>query len=141
MPYALLALGLLLALYGLYKFLIQASPKQAGTLILAIFTVVVAGALLILTLTGRLPAALAILLALWPLGLAFWKRRKTPVKNSSDKPMTRSEALAILGLAEGADEDTIHEAYKRLMMKIHPDQQGSEWMAAKLNAARDYLLK
>lgn len=141
MPYALLALGLLLALYGLYKFLIVASPKQAGTLILAIFTVVVAGALLILTLTGRLPAALAILLALWPLGLSFWKRRKTPLKNTSDKPMNRSEALAILGLAEGADEDTIHEAYKRLMMKIHPDQQGSEWMAAKLNAARDYLLR
>lgn len=141
MPYVLLAVGLLLALYGIYKFLIQASPKQAGTLILAIFTLVVAGALLVLTLTGRLPAALAILLALWPLALSFWKRRKPPVQNTGDKPMNRAEALAILGLLEGADEDTIHEAYKRLMMKIHPDQQGSEWMAAKLNAARDYLLK
>jgi 4-amino-4-deoxy-L-arabinose transferase-like glycosyltransferase len=141
MPYVLLAIGLLLALYGLYKFMIVASPKQAGALILAIFTLVVAGALLVLTLTGRLPAALAILLALWPLALSFWKRRKTPARPASDKPMTRDEALAILGLSDGADADSIQEAYKRLMMKIHPDQQGSEWMAAKLNAARDYLLK
>jgi hypothetical protein len=141
MPYVLLALGLLLALLGLYKFLLVASPKQAGTLILAIFTLVIAGALLLLTLTGRLPAALAILLALWPLAISVWKRRKPAVKTNHEKPLTRAEALAILGLAEGADEDSIHEAYKRLMMKIHPDQQGSEWMAAKLNAARDYLLK
>ncbi len=141
MPYLLLALGVALGLYGLYKFLMTASPKQAGTLILAIFTIVVAGALLLLTLTGRLPAALAILLALWPLALSVWKKRKPAVKKTSDKPMTRIEALAILGLSEGADDDTIQESYKRLMMKIHPDQQGSEWMAAKLNAARDYLLK
>lgn len=141
MPYVLLAVGLLLALYGLYKFMIVATPKQAGALILAIFTLVVAGALLVLTLTGRLPAALAILLALWPLALSFWKRRQKPVQTTNDKPMNREEALAILGLPDGADEGSIQEAYKRLMMKIHPDQQGSEWMAAKLNAARDYLLK
>lgn len=141
MPYLLLALGAALGLYGLYKFFITASPKQAGTLILSIFTIVVAGALLLLTLTGRLPAALAILLALWPLALSVWKKRKPVMKNTGDKPMTRTEALAILGLPEGADEDTIQESYKRLMMKIHPDQQGSEWMAAKLNAARDFLLK
>ena len=30
---------------------------------------------------------------------------------------------------------------KRLMKKVHPDTQGSEWMASKLNDAKDYLLK
>jgi len=55
-------------------------------------------------------------------------------------PMTQAEALAILGLAEGADEDAIRAAHRRLMRAAHPDQGGSAWMAARLNAARDVLL-
>lgn len=142
MPYLLLALGAAFGLYGLYRFFLAASPKQGRALILTIFTCAVAGGLLLLTLTGRLPAALAILLALWPLLLPLWKKRNPGAKPDATqgKPMTRAEALAILGLTEPADEASIQEAYKRLMMKIHPDQRGSEWMAAKLNAARDFLL-
>jgi DnaJ family protein C protein 19 len=141
MPYALLALGLLLGIYGLYRFFLNATPKQAGTLILSLGTGTLLIALLLLTLTGRLPAALAILIALWPLGISLWNRRKRPASPKADKPMTRAEALQILGLTEGASKDDIQEAYKRLMMKAHPDQQGSEWMATKLNEARDFLLK
>lgn len=141
MPYALLALGLLLGIYGLYRFFLNATPKQAGTLILSLGTGALLIALLLLTLTGRLPAALAILIALWPFGIALWNRRKRPAQPKADKPMTRTEALQILGLSEGASRDDIQEAYKRLMMKAHPDQQGSEWMATKLNEARDFLLK
>ncbi|MGZ9109402.1 MAG: DnaJ domain-containing protein [Micavibrio sp.] len=141
MPYALLALGLLLGIYGLYRFFLNATPKQAGTLILSLGTGVLLIALLLLTLTGRLPAALAILIALWPLGISLWNRRKRPAQPAATKPMTRAEALQILGLTEGASRDDIQDAYKRLMMKAHPDQQGSEWMATKLNEARDFLLK
>ncbi len=141
MPYALLALGLLLGLYGLYRFFMNATPKQAGTLILSLCTGALVIALLLLTLTGRLPAALAILVALWPFGVALWNRRKRPPPPTATSPVTRAEALQILGLSEGATPDEIQQAYKRLMMKAHPDQQGSEWMATKLNEARDFLLK
>jgi len=55
-------------------------------------------------------------------------------------PMTRAEALAVLGLAEGADAAAIRAAHRRLMRAAHPDQGGSDWLAARVNQARDLLL-
>ncbi|HRC27165.1 MAG TPA: DnaJ domain-containing protein [Alphaproteobacteria bacterium] len=54
--------------------------------------------------------------------------------------MTRAEALEVLGLREGASEPDIQDAYRRLMARVHPDLEGSGWLAAKLNQARDTLL-
>jgi hypothetical protein len=59
---------------------------------------------------------------------------------SAGDPMTRKEALAILGLKDGASEREIREVYHRLMLKIHPDKGGSAYFAAKLNQARETLL-
>lgn len=54
--------------------------------------------------------------------------------------MTREEALAVLGLQEGADETAIRAAHRRLMRAAHPDHGGSDWLAARVNQARDVLL-
>lgn len=61
-------------------------------------------------------------------------------RRSSD-PMTRDEARRILGVEANATEEEIQSSYKRLMQRLHPDHGGSEYLASKINQARDMLLK
>ncbi len=69
-----------------------------------------------------------------------WREAAGQGRPGSDGPLTRGEALEVLGLAEGASEAEIRAAHRRLMRTAHPDQGGSAWLAARLNAARDLLL-
>jgi hypothetical protein len=81
--------------------------------------------------------------------LEAWLDRAQPDWRTAEAPgaavpaggrMTRAEALAVLGLAEGADAAAIRAAHRRLMRAAHPDQGGSDWLAARINQARDLLL-
>src|SRR5665213_1671950 len=61
-------------------------------------------------------------------------------RGRSGGPMSRAEALKVLGLDEGASEDDIRAAHRRLILQNHPDKGGSDYLASKINEAKDVLL-
>lgn len=56
-------------------------------------------------------------------------------------PMTADEARRVLGVDIDASEAEIQAAYRARMRTAHPDQGGDAAEAARLNTARDKLIK
>lgn len=73
----------------------------------------------------------------FPDGENFGGPRSAP---ESSGGMNRKEALAILGLLEDASNDDIVGAHRKLIQKLHPDRGGNDYLAAKINQAKDFLL-
>jgi len=140
MPYLLLALGLIIGGYALFRFFMRANVQQIKAFFMVAISFAIIIAIFVMAVTGRLPAALALVVGLAPFVPRFFKAKPSGA-SAKDSAMTRDEACEILGVAKDATNVQIKEAYKKLMKKMHPDQEGSEWMAQKLNAAKDLLLK
>lgn len=69
-----------------------------------------------------------------------WRTARQPPPRGPRSDMTREEALAVLGLAEGASEEEIRAAHRRLIRRTHPDAGGTADLAARINRAKDVLL-
>ena len=67
--------------------------------------------------------------------------RESQKQSQNSGVMSKEEAYQILGLNPGSDREEIKDAYHRLMVKFHPDRGGTDFLASKINQAKDLLLK
>lgn len=55
--------------------------------------------------------------------------------------MSEDEAYEILGLHKGASRDDVVRSHRSLIKKLHPDHGGSTDLAARVNEAKDVLMR
>ncbi|MBR9973202.1 hypothetical protein [Magnetospirillum sulfuroxidans] len=157
----LIVLGLVVVAWLLFGWLKRVHPRHAAKVMTAfgLAALVVAGVWLVLT--GKLAGLAAIGAGLAPwLGRAVklhsvWKsardflgqRQNAPPPPPPPPPTPRpsngmsvEEAREVLGVDANADTAAIKSAHRRLMEANHPDRGGSNWIASRLNQARDRLL-
>lgn len=126
---------------------------------------VVAIVILLLVVTGKLPALAALAAPIAAFGRRLWSLRgllsmfpqlrqilglgagagagaahanqQRPARN---EPMTVRRAAEILGVDENATPAEVRAAHRKLMGKMHPDKDGTDYLAALVNEARDFLI-
>ncbi|MGM0434890.1 MAG: DnaJ domain-containing protein [Pseudomonadota bacterium] len=129
-------------------------------------TVVAVGALCtLLVVTGRLHVIAGLLAALVPFAHRGWRAfqlwllwrrirnaggsagagqerdngQQAPPSNSGR--MDPRQARDVLNVPADAGRDEIVKAHRRLIQKVHPDHGGSDELAARVNEAKEVLLK
>ena len=71
---------------------------------------------------------------------SMWQNKFKRPAGQGTAGQTREQALAVLGLKNGASDDSIRKAHRNLMKDNHPDTGGTAEAAARINAAKDLLL-
>ncbi|MFB9887702.1 J domain-containing protein [Balneatrix alpica] len=64
-----------------------------------------------------------------------------PPPGQASSQMDEEQARAILGLGTDWTVEQVEQAYKRLIGRLHPDKGGSDWLASRINEARDWLIQ
>ena len=154
MPILILILGALLLIWGVSKYL-SSKPENFNNIFSKTLAVVFAGVAFLILIKGNIAEAVVLATGAvlsWQGSLWTYLQSKAEQstigpdnekvrKNKSSHDMSINEALEILELKGNPTPEEIKAAHHKLMMKIHPDQGGSGYFAAKINQAKELLLK
>ena len=151
LPLAAGLVALLLGIFLLGSFL-RADMRQLATSLRRIGGVVLAVGTIGLLATGRIGFAFLTGSIAWALlsgqplpnfgsrfGGAGNGGTQSGAANRSGR-MSRLEAFNLLGLSKGASDKEIITAHRRLIQQTHPDRGGTNYLAAKINEAKETLL-
>ncbi len=129
-------------------------PKERKSLAFKLGFAGLFGLVLLLVSTGRLHwfgafvaalvpivrFALPWLFRLYPLYRRH-KQSQSSAPAASNAAMDIDEALKILDLKADYNKADVIETHRKLIQKLHPDRGGNDYLAAKLNQAKDLLLE
>lgn len=146
------AIFLLVAVVAAGWLVMQAAREGLGggeNRMMTVLKVVIWLGLVAVLLAARLwPLAFMVLLAAVAVtAIEQWRARTIQMEENANPPapttrkaMTVEEAASILGVSIDADAEAVRAAHRKLIGQIHPDKGGTDYLAAKINEARDFLL-
>lgn len=149
MGFAFFALLIAIGAAGWLLFRLAGRQGDDGARSMTMLKLVVWLALTAALLAAKLwPLALMVLLAAGGVAaIEAWRSQSagTDIREAPPSPparrMSEEEALSVLGLSAGASPDEIRASHRKLIAQLHPDKGGTDYLAAKINEARDRLLR
>ena len=128
------------------------SGSVKGKRAMPIFKIIVWLSLTAALLAAKLwPLAFMVLLAAGGVAaIEAWRGREIALDEANTarkaatplaKTMSETEALSVLGLVQGANAEAVRNAHRKLIAQLHPDKGGTDYLASKINEARDCLLR
>ncbi len=145
MFFVVILIGFIFLLYVISRFMEQSKSPKMNKIFRYTFAVVVGLLAFLILIRGNIALGgilglLSVLSTTGKLWNLFSSEPDVPSRASDYNLMSWEEALDILGLSGNPGQSEIKDAHHKMMLKLHPDQGGSDYLAIKINQAKDTLL-
>ncbi|MBY0421538.1 MAG: hypothetical protein K2Q06_04485 [Parvularculaceae bacterium] len=127
----------------------RAAPAESGRTVTLLKFAAFLGLAAALFAARLWPFAFMVLVAATAItAIEIWRERAIKSETPTTPPappaparaaMSREEAASVLGVRVDAPAEEVRAAHRRLIGQLHPDKGGSDYLASKINQARDVL--